>query len=162
MHSYIGYLDDSVSRNQLYWTTDATKHLIKLRGEREIDFSQNGSRKSLIWIEISNKMREAGYDFSPEKVSKKWHNIMITYNKNAEKKNGFVNWEFFDDIDAIYKTKNVNDVEPDLFRFVNPVPLERLQGGQNGKASNGFESTSHKRRPIELANARSERYFFLQ
>lgn len=101
-----GYFDDS-RRSQLYWTTDATKALIKLRGEREAEFEQAGASKSLLWIEICKQMREMGYDFTAEKVSKKWHNIMITYNKNIRKKieTGIVNWGFFEDIDMYLKMK---------------------------------------------------------
>lgn len=65
-------------------------------------------------------MREAGYDFTPEKVSKKWHNITITYQKNAEKDPNSVNWEFFDDMHNVFQNKDMheensmdyNDVEP--------------------------------------------------
>lgn len=55
-------------------------------------------------------MQSMGYDFSAEKVSKKWHNIMITYHKNISKKNltGHVNWEFFEEIDHIYKHKRLS------------------------------------------------------
>lgn len=149
------FLDDPVSRNQLYWTPDATRYLIKLRAEREADFEQSGARKSLLWVEISDKMRSSGYDFSPEKVSKKWHNIMITYNKNAEKKNGPVNWEFFEDIDTIYKHRRVQDlnsVVDEAHRLVNTVPLERLtalhtktNGCENGlptKRKKGIDARS--------------------
>lgn len=143
----LDFIDDPVSRNQLYWTPDATRYLIKLRAEREADFEQSGARKSLLWIEISDKMRTSGYDFSPEKVSKKWHNIMITYNKNAEKKNGPVNWEFFDDIDTIYKHRRVHDlsnVVEEAQRLVDTVPLERLAALQS--KLNGCETNVHMKR----------------
>lgn len=80
-----------------------------MRGERDAEFDQSGARKSQLWLEISNKMREAGYDFSPEKVSKKWHNITITYQKNTEREPGTVNWEFFDDMHAIFRNKKMPD-----------------------------------------------------
>lgn len=94
---------------------DATKTLIKLRGERELDFEHGGARKNQLWVEISHKMRSYGYDFTAEKVSKKWHNIMITYNKNIRKKEttGIVNWEFFEDIDVYYKTKRIIGTDED-------------------------------------------------
>lgn len=131
----------------MYWTPDATRYLIKLRAEREADFEQSGARKSLLWVEISDKMRASGYDFSPEKVSKKWHNIMITYNKNAEKKNGPVNWEFFEDIDIIYKHRRVHDlshVVEEAHHLVNTVPLERLTAPQS--KTNGYENGPTKRK----------------
>lgn len=103
------YYDENSRRNQLYWTTDATKALIKLRGDRESEFEQGGARKSQLWVDICRRMRSMGYDFTPEKVSKKWHNILITYNKNLSKKQHSqqVNWEFFDDIDAVLKNRRI-------------------------------------------------------
>lgn len=101
------YPDDSRRSNQLYWSTEATKALIKIRGDREPEFEQGGASKSLLWVEIVKKMQSMGYNYSAEKISKKWHNIMITYNKNVQKKNqtGYVNWEFFDEIDVYFKHK---------------------------------------------------------
>lgn len=145
--AFSDFIDDPVSRNQLYWTPDATRYLIKLRAEREADFEQSGARKSLLWVEISDKMRASGYDFSPEKVSKKWHNIMITYNKNAEKKNGPVNWEFFEDIDTIYRHRRVQDlshVVDEAHRLINAVPLERLTALQ--LKTNGYDNGPTKRK----------------
>lgn len=114
------YVDDS-SKAALFWTPEATRFLIKLRGDRDAEFEQSGARKSQLWIEICNKMREAGYDFSTEKVSKKWHNITITYHKNLEKKHGTINWEFFDDMHVIMKNRkhieeNSNDQIDDEHR----------------------------------------------
>lgn len=110
----------------MYWTTDATKALIRLRGEREAEFEQGGARKSQLWVDICRLMREMGYDFTAEKVSKKWHNIMITYNKNIGKKiqAGAVNWEFFEDIDIIYKNKRVlNYDDPYGYSVTPPLPV---------------------------------------
>lgn len=114
--------------------------LIKLRGEREADFEQSGARKSQLWIEICDKMREHGYDLSAERVSKKWHNIMITYNKNLAKKYGTVNWEFFEDIDVIYRNKKLQeaDDEADAYQYDTPITLDHLkQNGVDLKPTNG-------------------------
>lgn len=104
-------------RHHLYWNVDATKTLIRLRGEREAEFCDSSVRKSRLWEEICASMRELGYDFSVEKVSKKWHNIMITYNKNTIKKmrTGSVNWDFYDDIDIYYKDKRTQMVYDELY-----------------------------------------------
>lgn len=84
-----------------------------MRGERENEFEQGGARKSQLWVDICRIMRDMGYDFTPEKVSKKWHNIMITYNKNIGKKvqSGNVNWEFFEDIDRYFKEKRLQSYD---------------------------------------------------
>lgn len=97
------YVDDA-SKNA-FWTPEATRYLIKLRGDRDADFEASGAKKSQLWIDICNKMRDAGYDFTTEKVSKKWHNITITYHKNLEKRHGTINWEFFDDMHVIMKNR---------------------------------------------------------
>lgn len=96
---------------------DATKTLIRLRGERESEFCDSSVRKSRLWEEICQSMRERGYDFTVEKVSKKWHNIMITYNKNTLKKmrTGTVNWDFYEDIDVYYKDKRTQLIYDDMY-----------------------------------------------
>lgn len=112
-----GFYEGLSRRNHLYWNVDATKTLIRLRGEREAEFCDSSVRKSRLWEEICQSMRELGYDFSVEKVSKKWHNIMITYNKNTLKKlrTGTVNWDFYDDIDVYYKDKRTQMVYDDMY-----------------------------------------------
>lgn len=137
-----GYVD-SMGRPPFCWTAEATRFLIKLRGERNADFEQSGARKSQIWLEICNKMREAGYDFTPEKVSKKWHNITITYQKNAEKDPGSVNWEFFDDMHAVFQNKDIyednsmdySDFEPKLNGTAKRKAADTLATGRYCKRS---------------------------
>lgn len=70
-----------------------------------MDFQAGILRKVDLWAEITQKLAdEHGITCSMEKISKKWHNIMITYQKNVAKKDrtGHVNWEFFDEIDVIF------------------------------------------------------------
>lgn len=123
-----------MTRAPYCWTTEATRFLIKLRGERDADFDQSGARKSQLWLEISNKMREAGYDFTPEKVSKKWHNITITYQKNTDRAPGSVNWEFFDDMHAIFRNKKMP--EENSMDYSEPEPK------QNGTSKRKAADTS--------------------
>lgn len=121
----------------MYWTPEATRTLIHLRGAREADFQQGGARKGQLWEEINAKMCELGYNLSVDKISKKWHNILITYNKNIVKKEttGTVNWDFFDDIDVIYKDKRMQlhnydyeDSLPSPFEpSVSVIPLSKLK-----------------------------------
>lgn len=104
----IGYTDTMI-RAPYCWTPEATRLLIKLRTERNVEFEQSGARKSQIWLEICSKMRESGYDFTPEKVSKKWHNITITYQKNTEKDPDSVHWEFFKDMHSVFHNKKLHE-----------------------------------------------------
>lgn len=99
----------------MYWDQNATRCLIRLRGERELDFDGNNGRKGQMWMEISDRMAEQGYDFGVEKVSKKWHNIMMTYHKNVKKKqqHGRVNWEYFQDLEMYYQGRNSSGT-PDM------------------------------------------------
>ncbi|XP_055317617.1 uncharacterized protein LOC129576464 [Sitodiplosis mosellana] len=125
---------DSVTRTPFCWTVEATRYLIKLRGERDAEFDQSGARKSQLWLEISNKMRDAGYDFTPEKVSKKWHNITITYQKNTDREPGSVNWEFFNDMHAIFRNKKMP--EENSMDYSEPEPK------QNGTSKRKTADTS--------------------
>lgn len=103
-----GYAD-TITRAPYCWTPEATRLLIKLRTERNADFEQSGARKSQIWLEICSKMREFGYDFTPEKISKKWHNITITYQKNTEKDPDTVHWEFFNDMHSVFHNQKLHE-----------------------------------------------------
>lgn len=141
---------DGPRSNQYYWTTEATKTLIKLRGDREAEFELGGARKSLLWIEICKKMQSMGYDFSAEKVSKKWHNIMITYHKNVSKKNltGHVNWEFFDEIDTIYKHKRPPSTEYDELSALKQLPEVSFTPFPTAAAAAGKRKSMPKMDPL--------------
>lgn len=91
----------------MYWDQTATRLLIQLRMEFDPAFEANFGRRNNVWMELAARMAEAGYDFGIEKVSKKWHNILTTYNKNLQKmkEKGHVNWEYFDDMAAYVKTR---------------------------------------------------------
>lgn len=124
-----------MTRAPYCWTPDATRLLIKLRAERDADFEQSGARKSQIWLEICNKMRESGYDFTPEKVSKKWHNITITYHKNTEKDPESVIWEFFHDMHSVFKHKKFQeDNSIDYTDLIEPI---KQNGVAKRKMANG-------------------------
>lgn len=128
----IGYVDP-ITRAPFCWTAEATRFLIKLRAERDADFEQSGARKSQLWLEICNKMREAGYDFTPDKVSKKWHNITTTYQKNTEKDANSVNWEFFDDMHALFRHKKVP--EENSMEYFEPPPEPKQNGSVKRKTA---------------------------
>lgn len=142
---------DSLTRTPFCWTTEATRYLIKLRGERDNEFEQSGARKSQLWLEICNKMREAGYDFTPEKVSKKWHNITITYQKNADRDPGSVNWEFFDDMHAVFRNKKI--YEENSIDYSEPEPK------QNGVIKRKVAHNSNIERYLFMENISKLMYF---
>lgn len=106
-----------------WWTAEATRALMKLRMDRDGEFEQPNARKSQLWIEIAQDMRNAGYDFTVEKVSKKWHNMTITYQKNCDRRSGRINWEFYEEMDVFYRTKKTQD-KPDE-DSAQPEPKQR-------------------------------------
>lgn len=132
---FVGYADDP---SKQWWTPEATRVLIRLRIERDAEFDQPNARKSQLWCEIANEMRKAGYDFTVDKVSKKWHNMTITYHKNCDRPNGRINWEFYDDLDPFYRNKKMSDPamdyeesEPKQRKLGDSLQIRRIRRVQN-------------------------------
>lgn len=107
------------------WTVEATRALIRLRVERDSEFEQPNARKTQLWAEICSEMQRAGYDFTVEKVSKKWYNMTITYHINSERPNSRINWEFYDEMDAFFQTKKDLDITLDEPPVQSPAPKQR-------------------------------------
>lgn len=82
------------------WTTDATRALIHIRGPMEGSFTEGRQKRTALWISVTRQLQKLGFRYSAAKVQKKWHNILITYNKNLSKKfhSGYVHWEFFEEM----------------------------------------------------------------
>lgn len=82
------------------WTTDATRALIHIRGPMEHRFTEGRQKRTALWLHCTRQLQKMGFRYSAGKVQKKWHNILITYNKNLNKKftSGYVHWEFFEEM----------------------------------------------------------------
>ncbi|XP_075166945.1 uncharacterized protein LOC142239064 [Haematobia irritans] len=82
------------------WTTDATRALIHIRGPLEHRFTEGRQKRTDLWLYCTRQLQKMGFRYSAGKVQKKWHNILITYNKNLSKKfkSGYVHWEFFEEM----------------------------------------------------------------
>ncbi|XP_073835701.1 uncharacterized protein [Musca autumnalis] len=82
------------------WTTDATRALIHIRGPMEHRFTEGRQKRTALWLHCTRQLQKMGFRYSAGKVQKKWHNILITYNKNLSKKftSGYVHWEFFEEM----------------------------------------------------------------
>ncbi|XP_055385352.1 uncharacterized protein LOC129614648 [Condylostylus longicornis] len=95
------------------WTTEATRALIHIRGPMEEEFSEGRAKRTLLWIQVTKQLHKMGFRYSAAKVQKKWHNILITYNKNIAKKEetGTVAWEFFEDMYLYLKGKKAKTFE---------------------------------------------------
>ncbi|XP_017054435.1 uncharacterized protein LOC108096969 [Drosophila ficusphila] len=82
------------------WTTEATRALIHIRGPMEGSFTEGRQKRTALWLHCTRQLQRLGFRYSAAKVQKKWHNILITYNKNLSKKyvSGYVHWEFFEEM----------------------------------------------------------------
>lgn len=82
------------------WTTDATRALVHIRGSMEEKFNDSRCKRTKLWSQVAKQLYKLGYKYNSAKVQKKWHNILITYNKNLNKKyaTGYVHWEFFEEM----------------------------------------------------------------
>ncbi|CAD7077808.1 unnamed protein product [Hermetia illucens] len=96
------------------WTTEATRALIHIRGPMEEQFSQGRHKRTTLWIMVTKQLQKLGYMYSAAKVQKKWHNILITYNKNINKKyqSGYVHWEFFEEMFKYLQGKKAQYDQP--------------------------------------------------
>ncbi|KFK33543.1 hypothetical protein AALP_AA5G027200 [Arabis alpina] len=62
------------------WVQEETRSLISLRKEMDSLFNTSKSNKHL-WQQISNKMREKGFDRSPAMCTDKWRNLLKEFKK---------------------------------------------------------------------------------
>lgn len=63
-------------------------------------FTEGRQKRTALWLHCTRQLQKMGFRYSAAKVQKKWHNILITYNKNLSKKyvSGYVHWEFFEEM----------------------------------------------------------------
>ncbi|XP_065367948.1 uncharacterized protein LOC135960559 isoform X2 [Calliphora vicina] len=97
------------------WTTEATRALIHIRGPMEHRFTEGRQKRTALWLHCTRQLQKMGFRYSAAKVQKKWHNILITYNKNLCKKytSGYVHWEFFEEMFKYLQGKRANfDLPP--------------------------------------------------
>lgn len=79
----------------VFWTKPATNLLITLYEETEREFENPRKKKKDVWREITEKLNEAGYEFSQLKVENKWRSLVQSHknlkdskkNNRGEKKN---------------------------------------------------------------------------
>ncbi|XP_030387455.1 putative uncharacterized protein DDB_G0294196 isoform X2 [Scaptodrosophila lebanonensis] len=66
----------------------------------EGSFTEGRQKRTALWLHCTRQLQRLGFRYSAAKVQKKWHNILITYNKNLSKKyvSGYVHWEFFEEM----------------------------------------------------------------
>ncbi|XP_037953402.1 uncharacterized protein LOC119683669 [Teleopsis dalmanni] len=140
------------------WTNDATRALIHIRGPMEDRFTEGRQKRTALWLSCTRQLQRLGYRYSAAKVQKKWHNILITYNKNLSKKYacGFVHWEFFEDMfkylqgkkadcDASFQLNSQSQIDsnsPQIKQSGTPTPLNQ-----------SYQSTTDQKPPrIQITN----------
>ncbi|KAL3526331.1 hypothetical protein ACH5RR_010987 [Cinchona calisaya] len=72
------------------WVQDETRCLISFRREVDALFNTSKSNKHL-WEQISNKMREKGFDRSPTMCTDKWRNLLKEFKKVKQQDRGATN-----------------------------------------------------------------------
>ncbi|XP_017866994.1 PREDICTED: putative uncharacterized protein DDB_G0294196 isoform X3 [Drosophila arizonae] len=114
------------------WTTEATRALIHIRGPMEGSFTEGRQKRTALWLHCTRQLQRLGFRYSAAKVQKKWHNILITYNKNLNKKyvSGYVHWEFFEEMFKYLQGKKADfDVQ------LQPVQMTTQQQQQQQQQS---------------------------
>lgn len=133
------------------WTNEATRALIHIRGPMEDKFTEGRQKRTALWLCVTRQLQKLGFRYSAAKVQKKWHNILITYNKNLNKKylSGYVHWEFFEEMfkylqgkKAICDTIMSNAQFQDESQYPNETSMLQPQIQMEGKSADEFEESS--------------------
>ncbi|XP_041449245.1 putative mediator of RNA polymerase II transcription subunit 26 isoform X2 [Drosophila obscura] len=93
----------------------------------EGNFTEGRQKRTALWLHCTRQLQRLGFRYSAAKVQKKWHNILITYNKNLTKKyvSGYVHWEFFEEM-----FKYLQGKKADMSQQSNPAPQPQPQQTQ--------------------------------
>ncbi|XP_055837965.1 uncharacterized protein LOC129906293 [Episyrphus balteatus] len=133
------------------WTTEATRALIHIRGPMEDKFTEGRQKRTALWLSVTRQLQKLGFRYNAAKVQKKWHNILITYNKNLNKKflAGYVHWEFFEEMFKYLQGKKAECdtiVSGAQFQDESQYPPDNSmlhpQIQMDGKSADEFEESS--------------------
>ncbi|XP_017125698.1 uncharacterized protein LOC108145027 [Drosophila elegans] len=127
------------------WTTEATRALIHIRGPMEGSFTEGRQKRTALWLHCTRQLQRLGFRYSAAKVQKKWHNILITYNKNLNKKyvSGYVHWEFFEEMFKYLQGKKAD--------FDMQLPQQTTTVAQAPTPTNGqIQAQGLSQPPIQL------------
>jgi hypothetical protein len=114
------------------WAQDEIKALIAYRKEMDSMFNTSKSNKHL-WEQISQKMKEQGYDRSPTMCTDKWRNLLKEYKKAKVQDKGTSKVACFKDLEELLsdRTKSVP--------YRSPAKLDALQHSLKGTDLKGFQ-----------------------
>ncbi|XP_056016676.1 uncharacterized protein LOC125672222 isoform X2 [Ostrea edulis] len=122
----------------MFWTKPATNLLLSLYEEYEQEFENPRKKKKDVWREITEKLNEAGFDFSQLKVENKWRSLVQSHKdiKNNKKKTGEKRRTFphFERLDNILSKRH--DINPPFTSSSNPLATKE---NEKDKASTSSE-----------------------
>ncbi|XP_033126392.1 trihelix transcription factor ASIL1-like, partial [Anneissia japonica] len=95
------------------WTDGATRALINIWGEDNIQQGLDGTRRNAsTYAEIAKKLKECGYDFTSKQIINKCKNLRRQYTaaKDANNKSGNPpsEWVYFEEMDKIFGERPVS------------------------------------------------------
>ena len=70
---------ESANPNYSYWSSEATKCLISLYAEFQDEMESTSTKKKDVWLKISHRMKEAGFECSVPKMEAKWRNLVKSH-----------------------------------------------------------------------------------
>jgi hypothetical protein len=104
------------------WVQDEIKALIAYRKEMDSMFNTSKSNKHL-WEQISQKMKERGYDRTPTMCTDKWRNLLKEYKKAKVQDKGTSKVACFKDLEELLSERAKS------LPYRNPAKLDALQQG---------------------------------
>ncbi|KAH8953110.1 hypothetical protein BDL97_08G006300 [Sphagnum fallax] len=112
------------------WVQDEIKALIAYRKEMDSMFNTSKSNKHL-WEQISQKMKERGYDRTPTMCTDKWRNLLKEYKKAKVQDKGTSKVACFKDLEELLSERAKS------LPYRNPAKLDALQQGGDCQLSGG-------------------------
>ncbi|XP_045806496.1 trihelix transcription factor DF1-like isoform X1 [Trifolium pratense] len=115
------------------WPDAEVQALIAVRTALEYKFSHMGSKGSSIWEEISDAMRDRGYNRSAKKCKEKWENINKYYKRTVgsgrKRPLNSKTCSYFNELDNLYRNGYSNSLG-DALTITNNVSIseEKEQG----------------------------------
>ncbi|EXB99431.1 Trihelix transcription factor GT-3b [Morus notabilis] len=88
------------------WSMQETKELLMIRAELDQTFMET-KRNKLLWEVIANKMKEKGFNRSPEQCKCKWKNLVTRYKgcETMEAETVRQQFPFYNELQAIFTAR---------------------------------------------------------
>lgn len=110
------------------WVQDEIKALIAYRKEMDTLFNTSKSNKHL-WEQISQKMKDRGYDRSPTMCTDKWRNLLKEYKKAKTQDRGSSKNSCYKDLEELLGDRAKSTP------YRSPAKLDTMQLSPKGTSS---------------------------